>query len=203
MWFICGFSRGDFKIGKVGVEKLYKIRIQYEYGQNLKDLAIKFKVPLRTLEERKARSAKEGDPWIKGFRATEGYKEFVEDNEAKKEALNKEITARARKETIQLEQMIDEFYEDTNALLIPEVEKAFATRSSRILKQLKMRRLIEGIYTPEQQLTIELLKVQLETKRTEAKLKANELKSKNIDLAFKKERASAYDIEVKDEENMS
>ena len=66
-----------------------------------------------------------------------------------------------------------------------------------------MRRLIEGIYTPEQQLTIELLKVQLETKKTEAKLKANELKSKNIDLAFKKEKASAYDIEVKDEENMS
>lgn len=190
-------------IGRLGIKKEFEIRTRYEYGENLKDLAIKFKVPLRTLEERKARSAKEGDPWIKGFRATEGYKEFVSDNEARKEALNKEITARARKETIQLEQMIDDFYKDTNALLIPEVEKAFVTRSSRILKQLKMRRLIEGIYTPEQQLAIELLKVQLETKKTEAKLKVNELKSKNIDLAFKKEKASAYDIEVKDEENMS
>lgn len=190
-------------IGRLGIKKEFEIRTRYEYGENLKDLAIIYKVPLRTLEERKAKSSRKGDPWIKGFRATEGYKEFVEDNEAKKEALNKEITARARKETIQLEQMIDDFYENTNALLIPEVERAFATRSSRILKQLKMRRLIEGIYTPEQQLTIELLKVQLETKRTEAKLKANELKSKNIDLAFKKERALAYDIEVKDEENMS
>ncbi|MGL5780126.1 hypothetical protein [Cetobacterium sp.] len=190
-------------IGRLGIKKEFEIRTRYEYGENLKDLAIIYKVPLRTLEERKAKSSRKGDPWIKGFRATEGYKEFVEDNEAKKEALNKEITARARKETIQLEQMIDEFYEDTNALLIPEVEKAFVTRSSRILKQLKMRRLIEGIYTPEQQLAIELLKVQLETKKTEAKLKVNELKSKNIDLAFKKEKASAFDIEVKDEENMS
>lgn len=199
MWFICGFSRGDFKIGKVGVEKLYKIRIQYEYGQNLKDLAIKFKVPLRTLEERKARSAKEGDPWIKGFRATEGYKEFVEDNEAKKEALNKEITDRARKEAIQLDLMVDDFYKDSDVLLIPEVEKAYSIRSARILKQMNLRRKIEQIYTPEEQLTIDILKAQLETKRIESKLKANELKTKDIDLKFKKVEAQTYGVDIEDE----
>lgn len=199
MWFICGFSRGDFKIGKVGVEKLYKIRIQYEYGQNLKDLAIKFKVPLRTLEERKARSAKEGDPWIKGFRATEGYKEFVEDNEAKKEALNKEITDRARKEAIQLDLMVDDFYKDSDVLLIPEVEKAYSIRSARILKQMNLRRKIEQIYAPEEQLTINILKVQLETKRIESKLKANELKTKDIDLKFKKVEAQTYGVDIEDE----
>lgn len=186
-------------IGRLGIKKEFEIRTRYEYGENLKDLAIIYKVPLRTLEERKAKSSRKGDPWIKGFRATEGYKEFIEDNEAKKEALSKEITDRARKEAIRLDLMIDDFYKESDVLLIPEVEKAFATRSSRILKQLKMRRLIEEIYTPEQQLAIELLKVQLETKKIEAKLKANELKTKDIDLKFKKVEAQTYGVDIEDE----
>ena len=186
-------------IGRLGIKKEFEIRTRYEYGENLKDLAIIYKVPLRTLEERKAKSSRKGDPWIKGFRAIEGYKEFVEDNEAKKEALSKEITDRARKEAIQLDLMIDDFYKESDVLLIPEVEKAFATRSSRILKQLKMRRLIEEIYTPEQQLAIDLLKVQLETKRIEAKLKTNELKTKDIDLKFKKVEAQTYGVDIEDE----
>lgn len=148
------------------------------------------------MKKRKKVSELKGDPWIKGFRSEEGYKEFVKTNEDKKEALNIEITNRARKELIALDIMLDEFYSNGNVLLIPEVEKAFSVRSTRIKKQLSLRREIEGIYTPEQELNIELLKAQLETKRTELKIKAEELKSKQIDTGFKKIEAETYGVEV-------
>lgn len=178
-------------IGRLGIKKEFEIRTRYEYGENLKDLAIIYKVPLRTLEERKAKSSRKGNPWIKGFRALEGYKEFVEDNEAKKEALNLQYTNRARQELDILDKMIDKTYCTPNDIYDSEVEHAFSVRSTRVEKTLKLRRNIEEIYTPEQKLQLELLKITLETKRSEATLKSVELESKQIDLDLKKKEMEA------------
>ena len=178
-------------IGRLGIKKEFEIRTRYEYGENLKDLAIIYKVPLRTLEERKAKRSRKGDPWIKGFRAIEGYKEFVQDNEAKKEALNLRYTNRARQELDILENMVDRAYCNPEGMIVEEVEAAFAVRSSRIEKSLKLRRNIEEIYTQEQKLQLELLKITLETKKSEAALKGVELESKQIDLDLKREELEA------------
>lgn len=186
----------------MGKKKEFEIRTRFEYGESLKELAIIYKIPLRTLEERKKQSELKGDSWIKGFRSKEGYKEFIETNEKKKEALNIEITNRARVELIILDKMLDDFYSNGNVLLIPEVEKAFSIRSTRIQKQLSLRREIEEIYTPEQELNIKLLKIQLETKRAELKIKVEELKAKKIDIEFKKIEAKTYGVEI-DEQDMS
>lgn len=187
-----------FSIGRLDKKKESAIRIKYEYGENLKDLAIEFKVPLVTINKRKRKSELKGDPWIKGFRAKEGFQEFVKSNEEAKLKLNTVITERARREFIHLESMIDRFYSDKTALLIPEVEKAFDIRGSRIVKQLKLRREIEEIYTPEQQLQIDVVKATIELKVKEAELKALEINNKNIDLKLKK-KTSSYYLEEADE----
>lgn len=169
--------------------------MKYEYGESLKDLSIKYKVPEITLKKRKKLDELKGDPWVKGFRSTEGYKEFVETNERKKEAINTEITLKAKKEMAKIDAIIEKFYSD-GAILIPEIEKAHAIRLERILKQVKAWRIIEGIYTPEEQLNIDLLKIALENKKLEASIKSAELKNKKIELAFNKEKAQAYGVDV-------
>ncbi|MEG0069779.1 MAG: hypothetical protein RR795_02845 [Cetobacterium sp.] len=110
--------------------------------------------------------------------------------------MKEEINDRARKEAIELDQMLDSFYKDSDVLLIPEVEKAYSIRASRISNQMKLRRAIEEIYTPEQQLTLEAIKVSLEIKKAELKLKETELKTKKIDLGFKDKEAKAYGVDV-------
>lgn len=180
-----------FIIGRLGIKKEFEIRTRYEYGENLKDLAIKYKVPLRTLEARKAKSRGKGDPWIKGFRKHKGFKEFIQDNEAKKEALNLQYTNRARQELDILDDLVDEAYHNPDGMIVEEVEAAFAVRSSRIEKSLKLRRNIEEIYTPEQKLQLELLKIMIDTKKSEAMLKSVELESKQIDLEFKRKELEA------------
>ncbi|MGL5569769.1 hypothetical protein [Cetobacterium sp.] len=178
-------------IGRLGIKKEFEIRTRYEYGENLKDLAVIYKVPLRTLEERKAKSLRKGDPWIKGFRKCKGFKEFVEDNETKKVALNLQYTNRARQELDVLDKMIDKVYCTPHDIYDSETEHAFAVRSSRVEKTLKLRRNIEEIYTPEQKLQLELLKIMIDTKKSEAMLKSVELESKQIDLEFKRKELEA------------
>lgn len=179
-------------IGRLDKNKIHSIRIRYEHGENLKDLAIEFKVPLITINKRKKKSELQGDHWIKGFRSKEGFKEFVKENEEQKEKLDEVITERARREFISLENMIEKFYSDKNTLLVPEIEKAFQVRGTRIVKQLKIRRDIEKIYTEEQQLLIDTVKANIKLKEQEAQLKAQEIESKEIDLKIKRETASYY-----------
>lgn len=174
----------------MGVNRENKIRLRYEYGEDLKSLAIIFKVPLRTLEERKAKSARNGDPWIKGFRAKLGYKEFVKENEEKKELLNKQLTDRARKEFEIIDEHLDKAYRH-GRLYDSDVESAYKLRLSRIMTSLKMRRRLEEIYTPVEKLEVELLKVQIEQKRAEAAIKGIELETKKIDLEFEKQKLEA------------
>lgn len=181
-----------FSIGRLDKKKESVIRMKYEYGENLKDLALEFKVPLITIHKRKKKSDLRGDPWIKGFRSIEGFKEFVQENEEAKIKLDMAITDKARKEFLVLEKNIDRLYSDKNTLLVPEAEKAFAVRGTRIVKQLNLRRQIEGIYTPEQQLLIDTAKVTIKVKEKEAELKALEIKSKEIDYKLKEEESKHY-----------
>ncbi|MGL4671651.1 hypothetical protein [Cetobacterium sp.] len=167
------------------MKKEKEIRIRYEHGEHLKNLAIIFKIPLRTLQERKAKSSRNGDPWIKGFRAKIGYKEFVEEHEEKKELLNKKLTDRAREEFEKIDAHLERAYSG-NCVFDEGVELAYKARAGRIMKSLKLRRALEEIYTPVEKMEIELLKVQIEQKRAEAATKAIELESKKIDLQFKK-----------------
>lgn len=181
-----------FSIGRLDKKKESVIRMKYEYGENLKDLALEFKVPLITIHKRKKKSELRGDPWIKGFRSIEGFKEFAQENEQAKLKLDMAITDKARKEFISLERNIDRFYNDKNTVLVPEAEKAFQVRGNRIVKQLELRRKIEGIYTPEQQLLIDATKATIKVKEKEAELKALEIKNKEIDYRLKEEESKHY-----------
>lgn len=67
----------------------FEIRAKYEYGENLKDLAIQYKIPLATIKSRKQISTKSGDPWIKGFRKRISYEDFISDTENHKAMLLK------------------------------------------------------------------------------------------------------------------
>lgn len=67
----------------------FEIRAKYEYGENLKDLAIQYKIPLATIKSRKQISTKSGDPWIKGFRKRISYEDFISETEDHKAMLLK------------------------------------------------------------------------------------------------------------------
>jgi len=67
----------------------FEIRAKYEYGENLKDLAILYKIPLATIKSRKQVSTKNGDPWIKGFRKRISYEDFISETEEHKTMLLK------------------------------------------------------------------------------------------------------------------
>ncbi|MGL5710288.1 MAG: hypothetical protein ACRCW9_05530 [Cetobacterium sp.] len=156
----------------------------------MKNLAIIFKVPLRTIQERKAKSSRNGDPWIKGFRAKLGYKEFVEEHEEKKELLNKKLTDRARKEFEEIDAHLEKAY-SSGCEFDEDAESAYKARAGRIMESLELRRALEEIYTPVEKLEIDLLKIQIEQKRTEAAIKGIELETKKIDLEFEKKKLEA------------
>lgn len=59
-------------------------------------------------------------------------------------------------------------------------------RIGRIEKQLAIRKLVEDIIPEEAQISIELMKAQLEYKKLEVKLKVNELENKELDLDQRK-----------------
>lgn len=73
----------------------FEIRARYEYGENLKDLAIEYKVPLATIKSRKQVSV---DPWIKGFRQKVSYEDFISETEEHKAMLLKTHNAEATEE---------------------------------------------------------------------------------------------------------
>lgn len=113
-------------------------------------------------------------------------------NESKKRALNIELSNKARTELIELDNQVQEFYKDKSVILIPQVERAFNERSSRINKTLDLRRKIEEIYTPEQELQIQILKVNLDLKKSELIAKNKDIELKDIDLKLSQKKAEYY-----------
>ena len=69
-------------MGALTKRKEFEIRMRYELGEDLKALAVIYKVPLTTLNKRKKQAELKGDAWIKGSRSKSAYKKFVENDEA-------------------------------------------------------------------------------------------------------------------------
>lgn len=174
---------GDF-IARLSLKKEFEIRNRFEYGEDLKTLAIKYKVPLRTLEDRKKRSALKGDPWLKGFRKKIAYEDFVKDNETRKKELLEKFNEKARKEMDILEILLEERYVN-GEVLDEEIEEAFTIRTIRIANALKLRKEIEGIYTEADQVIIDKTKMDIELKKVE-------LEGKALDLELKKKTMAHY-----------
>ncbi len=186
------FRRWFYIGSRLGKKKEFEIRTRFEYGENLCDLAIIYKVPLRTLEERKKKSEYKGDPWIKGFRAKSFYQTEIEINEEKKAAILKEITNDARIEFIQASAILKELYKDSSIIALPKIEAAFTTRVNRIKKQLDIRKEIENILPIEKQLEIDLLKANVKLKQLEAEKKSSELEEAQLSLKLAKKKAEYY-----------
>ena len=170
-----------------------EIRLRYEYGENLKDLAIEYKIPLATLKSKQKKSKQKGDPWVKGFRSKQGYEYFVEDEaERKKLILNRIndemmehldhaaeiIKYHEKKEKLQIERVEDvEIYKS--------VEEAIGKRIDNVARLAEIKKDIAGVYTPEKQIAIDKLQIEVELKR-------KELEEKEIDLQIKKETMKLY-----------
>lgn len=186
------FRRWFYIGSRLGKKKEFEIRTRFEYGENLKDLAIIYKVPIRTLEERKKKSEYKGDPWIKGYRAKSHYQSEIEINEEKKAIILKEITNDARVEFIKATAILKEFYKDSSIISLPKIEEAYLIRVNRINKQLKIRKEIENILPIEAQLNLDLLKANIKLKKLEAEKKSAELETTNISLKLAKKKAEHY-----------
>lgn len=181
------------EIGSINRKTEMEIRLRYEYGEDLKELAAEYKIPLATLNFKKKKSKQKGDPWIKGFRSKQGYEYFVEDEaERKKLILNKindEMTEHLdhaaeiikyheKKEKLQMERVEDiEIYKS--------VEEAIGKRIDNAVRLAEIKKDIAGVYTPEKQIAIDKLQIEVELKR-------KELEEKEIDLQIKKETMKLY-----------
>lgn len=163
----------------------FEIRLRYELGDDLNDLALKYKIPLTTLNKRKKKCELAGDPWIKGCRCKAAYEKFTEESEKRRIEIEEEITNKARKEAIQLQNIIDDTYQYEDVILNSEVEKAVAIRQSRISGILELRRKIENILPDKEKAELEKIKVDIELKRLE-------LKSKALDYKLQEEEAKHY-----------
>ena len=168
-------------IGALTKSKEFEIRLRYEFGEDLKKLAIIYKVPLSTLKARKRISENKGDPWIKGIRGKEAYKRFTENDIQRKKEIEEKINSVAREELNQLQEIINDAYAD-GKVYADEVEGAVSIRANRIDKFLALRRKVENIPTQKEEAEIAKLKI-------ETDLKKLEYEDKNIELKIKKAEA--------------
>lgn len=181
------------EIGSISRKKEMEIRLRYEYGEDLKVLAAEYKIPLATLNFKKKKSRQKGDPWIKGFRNKQGYENFVEDEAERKKFLldkiNREITGHLE----HAEKLINflEIQEDKDIavnddfIISKKVEEAIGKRIENVSKIAELKRDIAGVYTPEKQIIIDKLNIELELRKVE-------LEEKKTDLSIKKETEKLY-----------
>jgi hypothetical protein len=174
----------DERVSSLTKRKEFEIRMRYEYGENLTDLAVIYKVALSTLRKRVKASQNKGDPWIKGSRINHAYKEYVGKSEAEKKLIKEKINNYARAEMELLQERVDETY-STGKLLDDDVEFAVNKRLSRVNKMLVLRRNIEDIPSTLDELLQEKLKVEIELKKIE-------LDNAKVELETKKEELELY-----------
>lgn len=164
-----------------------EIRLRYEYGEDLKELAIEFKIPLVTLNFRKKKSKQNGDSWIKGIRNKQGYEYFIEDEKERKKLLLKKINMEVDKHLDHIVNVISFIEnEEKQAISIEETptiykarEEAIGKRIDNISRIAEIKRDIIGVYVPEKQMLIDKLEL-------ENKLKQQELEEKTLELEIKK-----------------
>lgn len=166
-----------------------EIRLRYEYGEELKELAAEYKVPLATLNFKKKKSKQKGDPWIKGFRSKQGYEYFVEDEAERKKLILDKINNEMIKHlnhAMKLIEYNEQFeraeIENSKPLKIYKaVEEAMGKRIDNIARIAEIKKDVAGVYTPEKQIMIDKLK-------TEMELRKRELEEKEIELQIKKDK---------------
>lgn len=164
-----------------------EIRLRYEYGEDLKELAIEFKIPLATLNFRKKKSKQNGDPWIKGIRNKQGYEYFIEDEKERKKLLLKKINMEVDKHLDHIVDVISFIEnEEKQAISMEETPTIYKSREEAIGKRIdnisriaEIKRDIVGVYLPEKQMLIDKLEL-------ENKLKQQELETKALELEINK-----------------
>ncbi|MGL6063752.1 MAG: hypothetical protein ACRC0S_01570 [Fusobacteriaceae bacterium] len=164
--------------------------MKYEYGENLKDLAVEYKIPLITIYKRKKKDTLNNDAWIKGIRKKEGYLEYAKENEKKKEELLETILKEAADELIYYETLEKEQRNKDIKGLDVKVEKAFLTRLERISMKVELKKSLKRVYNDKDQSIIDKIKAELDLKKLEISTKQLEYdKQKKInDYYLKKQR---------------
>lgn len=180
--FFLSFLRESDDMGAITKRIEFEIRMRFELGEDLKDLAVIYKVPLSTLKKRKQKAEIKGDPWIKGSRSKSAYETFAENEKQRRKELREKINSKARVEFERLEKIIDDTYEESDEILNDEVEKAVLARAGRINMFLELRKKIEDIPTMKEEAEIEKIKMDIE-------LKKKELEDKNIEIKIKRAEA--------------
>mgnify|MGYP001351326071 CR=1 FL=1 len=175
--FFLSFLRESDDMGAITKRIEFEIRMRFELGEDLKDLAVIYKVPLSTLKKRKQKAEIKGDPWIKGSRSKSAYETFAENEKQRRKELREKINSKARVEFERLEKIIDDTYEESDEILNAEVEKAVL-----IGMFLELRKKIEDIPTMKEEAEIEKIKMDIE-------LKKKELEDKNIEIKIKRAEA--------------
>lgn len=180
--FFLSFLRESDDMGAITKRIEFEIRMRFELGEDLKDLAVIYKVPLSTLKKRKQKAEIKGDPWIKGSRSKSAYETFAENEKQRRKELREKINSKARVEFERLEKIIDDTYENSDKIFDPVVEKAIVARVGRIDMFLDLKKKIEDIPTLKEEAEIEKIKMDIE-------LKKKELEDKNIEIKIKRAEA--------------
>lgn len=180
--FFLYFLRESDDMGAITKRIEFEIRMRFELGEDLKDLAVIYKVSLSTLKKRKQKAEIKGDPWIKGSRSKSAYETFAENEKQRRKELREKINSKARVEYERLEKIIDDTYEESDEILNAEVEKAVLARAGRIDMFLELKKKIEDIPTMKEEAEIEKIKMDIE-------LKKKELEDKNIEIKIKRAEA--------------
>lgn len=137
----------------------------------------------------KERSGKKGDPWIKGIRSKSEYEDIILKEKKNKEELlnliNKEVTehlAHTREVIKSYEaEEIRAINQGETPKIYRSVEEAVGRRIDNIAKIAEIKRDIIGVYTPEKQIAINKLNIELELRR-------KELEARDIEAQIQKEK---------------
>lgn len=158
--------------------------MRYELGEDLKKLAVIYKIPLTTLNKRKKKAELMGDPWIKNSKSKNAYESFMENDKNRRLELRKEINKVADDEIRKLQYFIDDAYAQ-DKLLDKDVEEAIDIRSNRIEKLLDLKRKCNDIPSLKEEAEIERAKIEIELKKIM-------IEEKRLDIEMKKMEANMF-----------
>lgn len=167
----------------------FEIRMRFELGEDLNKLATIYRISLSTLNKRKKIAEIKGDPWIKGFRSKQAYEDFSLKEKKNKEELLNLINEEVTKHLAHTRDVIKSYEaEEMRAInqgetpkIYKSVEEAVGRRIDNIARIAEIKRDIIGVYTPEKQIAINKLNIELELRR-------KELEARDIEAQIQKEK---------------
>jgi hypothetical protein len=173
-------------------KNIFKIRRRYEYGEDLNKLALEYKMPLSTINKRKAADADKGNPWIKGCKTLLAFKAYDEGIEARKKELCSKIEDEAREMLFHVRKLkadqksrecLELEFDEEGVGLVKSQEESYKIRLEFIDKYTDLRKKIEGIKSEEELEQYEARKLSLEFKKLEIEEKRLNLKIKKAENA--------------------